>query len=36
MKITTVGMGYVDLTLSVLLSQEHDVVGLDINLQKVE
>ncbi|WP_447384521.1 nucleotide sugar dehydrogenase [Streptococcus pseudopneumoniae] len=36
MKIITVGMGYVGLTLSVLLSQEHDVVGLDINLQKVE
>lgn len=36
MKITTVGMGYVGLTLSVLLSQEHDVVGLDVDLQKIE
>lgn len=36
MKIAVVGMGYVGLTLSVLLSQKHDVVGLDIDLQKVE
>lgn len=36
MKIATVGMGYVGLTLSVLLAQKHDVIGLDIDLQKVE
>lgn len=36
MKIAVVGMGYVGLTLSALSSQKHDVVGLDIDLLKVE
>lgn len=36
MKIIVVGMGYVGLTLSVLLSQQHEVVGLDIDSNRVD
>lgn len=36
MKIAVVGLGYVGLTLSVLLSQNHEVIGLDIDPQKIK
>lgn len=36
MKISVVGMGYVGLSLSVLLSEKHDVTCLDISKEKVD
>ena len=35
MKIAVVGAGYVGLSIAVLLAQNHDVMVLDINEQKV-
>lgn len=36
MKITVVGLGYVGLSIAVLLSQKYEVIGLDISKDKVE
>lgn len=36
MKITVVGVGYVGMSLAVLLSQKHDVVVLDISQERVD
>jgi UDPglucose 6-dehydrogenase len=36
MKVTIVGLGYVGLSLSILLAQKHDVIGYDINPDKVD
>lgn len=36
MKICVVGIGYVGLSLSVLLSQKHEVIAYDINKEKVD
>ncbi len=36
MKITVIGMGYVGMSLSVLLSQQHDVISIDIDRKKVD
>ena len=35
MKITVVGTGYVGLALATLLSQDNEVVALDVNKEKV-
>ena len=36
MNISVVGIGYVGLSLAVLLSQEHEVTAVDINPEKVD
>jgi len=36
MKVTVVGMGYVGLSIAVLLSQQHEVCGLDVIAEKIE
>ena len=36
MKISIAGLGYVGLSLSILLAQKHDVIGYDINQNKIE
>ncbi len=36
MKFTIAGLGYVGLSLSVLISQKHEVIGFDINQSKIE
>jgi UDPglucose 6-dehydrogenase len=36
MRITIAGLGYVGLSLSILLAQKHDVIGYDINPDKVD
>lgn len=35
MKVTIVGIGYVDLSLALLLSQKYEVIAYDINKEKV-
>lgn len=36
MKIIVVGLGYVGVSVAVLLAQEYDVLGLDIDKKKIE
>ena len=36
MKITIIGMGYVGISLSILISQKHKVIGVDINQEKIK
>lgn len=36
MKITIAGLGYVGLSMAILLSQKHDVIGFDINVERIK